>query len=129
MSQYLRQSHQGEIPLVIGKGMIVRGTIHSGGDVFIYGEVEGELDVENCTVTVGPQGKVVASTKAREVEIQGIVTGDVEASGTTSIRHTGKLFGDVKTGGIVVEAGAVLKGAVEIITRPERKAEAAANGD
>jgi cytoskeletal protein CcmA (bactofilin family) len=128
VSQHMKQSSQGDLPLVIGQGMIIKGSIHSERDVFVYGEVEGELDVENCTLTIGPHGKVVASARAREVEIQGIITGDVETSGTTSIRHTGQLIGDVRTGGIVVEAGAVLKGAVEIVTRSERRPEAA-NGE
>jgi cytoskeletal protein CcmA (bactofilin family) len=114
--------------LVVGEGMIIKGSIHSETDVFVYGEVEGELDVENSTLTIGPQGKVVASARAREVEIQGIITGDVETSGTTSIRHTGQLIGDVRTGGIVVEAGAALEGAVEIVARSERRSEAA-NGE
>jgi len=110
--------------MVIGKGMVVKGTIHSGRDVFVNGEVEGELDVANHTLTIGPHGKVVASTRAGEVDIQGIITGDVETTGTTSIRHTGQLIGDVRTGGIVVESGAVLRGAVEIVTRSERATEA-----
>ena len=120
MSQFMKQSPQSEYPLVIGKGMTVKGKIYSKLDVFVNGEVEGELDVEDHTLTVGPQGKVVASARARDMEIQGIITGDVETTGTTSIRHTGQLIGDVKTGGIVVEAGAVLRGAVEIVSPADR---------
>jgi len=52
----------------------------------------------------------------------------VETIGITSIRHTGQLIGDVRTGGIVVEPGAVLKGAIEIVARSERRSEAA-NGE
>ena len=126
MSQFLKQSPEGELPLVIGEGMRVKGSIQSGGDVFVYGEVEGDLDAGNCVLTVGPHGKVVASAKAREMEIQGIITGDVETSGTTSIRNTGQLIGDVRTGGIVVEVGAVLKGMVEIVNKNELRK--AANG-
>jgi len=109
--------------LIIGQGMIVRGIIHSRADVFVNGEVEGELDVENNTLTIGPSGKVVASARARELEIQGIITGDVETTGTTSIRESGQLFGDVKTGGIVIESGAVLKGKVEIVAKSQRNPE------
>jgi len=86
--------------------------------------MEGELDVANCMLTIGPNGKVSASARAREVVIQGIITGDVETTGTTSIRESGQLFGDVKTGGIVIESGAVLKGKVEIISKPEKGVEA-----
>jgi len=124
VSQPMKHSYQDNSPLVIGQGMIVKGTIHSGADVFVYGEVEGELELENSTLTVGPHGKVIASAKAHDMDIQGIITGDVETTGTTSIRECGQLFGDVRTGGIVIESGAVLKGTIEIVTRPRPNGEA-----
>lgn len=113
----MKEHLQGDLPLIIGPGMSIKGTIHSERDVIINGEVEGELEALNCAITIGPHGKVFASAKAREVEIQGIITGDVEASGTTAIRETGQLVGDLRTCGIIVEAGAVLRGAIEIVPR------------
>jgi len=97
--------------------MTIKGTIHSKTDVFLDGEVEGELNVENNRLIIGPHGKVLANAKAREMEIQGIITGNVETTGTTSIRESGRLMGDVKTGGILIELGAVVKGTIEIVCK------------
>jgi cytoskeletal protein CcmA (bactofilin family) len=97
--------------------MIIKGIIDSTTDVFLDGEVEGELNVVNNRLTIGPHGKVVANAKARELDIHGKVTGNIETSGTTAIRQSGELRGDVKTGGILIELGAVLKGTVEIVPR------------
>ena len=96
--------------------MIIKGNLHSEDDVFLDGEIEGDLDVENYKLLIGPHGKVVANVKAREVDIHGIVTGNVESTERTSIRATGQLTGDVRTGGIVIESGAMFKGKVEIAT-------------
>ena len=102
--------------------MIIKGSMHSGNDVFLDGEIEGDLDVENCRLMIGPHGKVVANVKAREVDIHGIMKGNVETSERTSIRASGQLMGDVRTGGIVIESGALFKGKVEIVTGlPQRR--------
>ena len=127
MSQSVKQSLGGDAPVVIGKGMIIKGRIHSEEDVFLNGEVEGDLDIENCRLTVGPDGKVAANARAREVDISGTFTGNVESVEKTCIRASGRLIGDVKTRGIVIEEGALFKGKVEIVSRPEQ-ARVARNG-
>ncbi len=104
--------------------MIIKGSIHSKEDVFLNGEMEGDLDVENSRLTIGPEGKVAANARAREVDISGIMTGNVESTEKTSIRASGQLTGDVKTGGIVIETGAMFKGKVEIVTRLQQDEEA-----
>ena len=100
---------------VIGKGMVVKGTIHSKEDLFMDGEIDGVLIVEGCKLTIGPHGKATANATAREVEIHGVITGNVECTGKTLIRTSGKLVGDIRTAGIVIEDGAGFNGKVEIV--------------
>ena len=116
MIQTVKPGTSNEAPVVIGQGMIIKGSLHSENDVFLDGEIEGDLDVKNYRLMIGPHGKVVANVKAREVDIHGIVTGNVESTERTSIRASGQLTGDVRTGGIVIESGAMFKGKVEIAT-------------
>jgi cytoskeletal protein CcmA (bactofilin family) len=103
--------------------MTIKGSMHSGNDVFLDGELEGDLNVENCKLMIGPHGKVVANVKAREVDIQGIMKGNVDSAERTSIRASGQLLGDVRTGGIVIESGAQFKGKVEIVTTLQQRLE------
>ncbi len=100
---------------VIGKGMIIKGSIHSKQDVILHGEVEGVLDVENFRLTIGPTGRAMANAKAREVDIQGSIDGNVDSTDKISIRTGGRLVGDIRTAGIVIEDGAYFKGAVDIV--------------
>lgn len=123
MTQPVKQSGSSEAPVVIGQGMIIKGSLHSENDVFLDGEIEGDLDVENCRLMIGPHGKVVANVRAREVDIHGIMTGNVESTERTSIRASGQLIGDVRTGGIVIESGAMFKGKLEIVTRLQQRQE------
>jgi cytoskeletal protein CcmA (bactofilin family) len=100
---------------VIGKGMVIKGNIHSKQDLVLDGEIEGALIVENCLLTIGPHGKALANATAREMDIQGEVIGNVECTGKVSIRTSGQLVGDISAGGIVIESGAYFKGKVDIV--------------
>ncbi|HXE64277.1 MAG TPA: polymer-forming cytoskeletal protein [Bryobacteraceae bacterium] len=121
--QLTEPNHDNGVPAFIGRGTTIIGSIHSKQDLILDGELEGELDVENRSLTIGPHGKVTANAKAREVDIQGNMTGNVETSGKTCIRSSGSLVGDVVTGGIVIENGAVFRGNVEITVQPSRGVE------
>jgi len=100
---------------VLGKSVIVKGQIFSREDLTIDGEVEGSVELQEHRLTVGPNGKVVASIKAREVIVLGTVHGNVETSDKLEIRKEAKLVGDIKTARIVIEDGAYFKGNVDIL--------------
>src|SRR5271168_876876 len=65
---------------VIGKSVIVKGQIFSREDLTIDGEVEGSVELQEHRLTVGPNGKVLAGIKAREIVVLGTIHGNVEAS-------------------------------------------------
>jgi cytoskeletal protein CcmA (bactofilin family) len=109
----------GATPLVavIGRNMVIIGTVKSSEDLYVDGEVQGTLDVENSRLTIGPNGKANAGAKAREVEVMGRIEGDVETLEKISIRKGGQLVGDLKAAGIVIEDGAYFKGSIDIVPR------------
>jgi cytoskeletal protein CcmA (bactofilin family) len=122
MSKLFEQSPAPGGTAVIGKGMVIKGSIHSKQDLLLDGRIEGALVVENCTLTIGPNGKALANASAREIDIQGEVVGNVECTGKVSIRTSGQLVGDIIAGGIVIENGAYFKGKVDIVnTRAQVK--------
>jgi len=102
--------------------MLIIGKVRSSEDLFVDGEVRGTLEAENCRITIGPHGKASAGAKAREVDVQGRVDGNVETQEKISIRNGGQLVGDIKAAGIVIEDGAYFKGSIDIIRRPEAAA-------
>lgn len=100
---------------VLGKSVIVKGQIFSREDLTIDGEVEGTVELQEHRLTIGPNGKVVASVKAREIVVLGTVHGNVETSDRIDIRKDAKLVGDIRTARIVIEDGAYFKGNIDII--------------
>lgn len=94
--------------------MVIKGELRGHEDMYLDGELEGKLDLNRHRLTIGPNGKVRASVRAREVEIQGTLQGNVEAAGRIIIRKNAKLVGDLKMAGIVIEDGAYFKGNIDI---------------
>jgi cytoskeletal protein CcmA (bactofilin family) len=99
--------------------MNIKGEIRSREELLVDGEVEGLLESQSL-LTVGPNGKVRANIKAREVVIFGSVRGDVEVVEKIAIREQGSLIGNIKSAGISIDDGAYFKGSIDIM-RPEPK--------
>jgi cytoskeletal protein CcmA (bactofilin family) len=110
----------------IGKAVKIVGQIHSKEDLFVDGDLEGTVEVLEHKLTIGPNGTVHATVKAREVMILGTIQGNVEATDKIEIRKEARLVGDIRTARIVIEDGAYFKGSIDIVKPEPAKAAAAA---
>jgi len=102
----------------IGKAVRINGQINSKEDLYVDGDVEGILEAPEHKLTIGPNGTVHATIKAREVVALGTIQGNVEAADRIEIRKDAKLVGDIRTARIVIEDGAYFKGSIDIV-KPE----------
>lgn len=119
------RSAEPEVPrgsATIGKSVTIKGQIFSREDLFVDGEINGTLEAQEHRITIGPNGKVEAGIKAREIVILGTVHGNVEASERIDIRKDARLVGDIKTSRIVIEDGAFFKGSIDITKAEAPKA-------
>jgi cytoskeletal protein CcmA (bactofilin family) len=98
----------------LGKNVSVKGQIFSREDLTIDGEVEGTVECHEHRLTIGPNGRVHAGLKAREIVIYGSIQGNVEALEKIDIKREAKLVGDIKTSRIMIEDGAYFKGSIDI---------------
>ena len=102
----------------IGKAVKIDGQIYSKEDLYVDGDVEGIIELQEHRLTIGPNGKVHANIKAREIVILGNVQGNVEASDKLEVRKDARMVGDIKTARIVIEDGAYFKGSIDTV-KPE----------
>ncbi|MFZ0591117.1 MAG: polymer-forming cytoskeletal protein [Bryobacteraceae bacterium] len=115
----------------LGKNVSVKGQIFSREDLTIDGEVEGTVECHEHRLTIGPNGRVHAGLKAREIVIYGSIQGNVEAIEKIDIKKEAKLVGDIKTSRIMIEDGAYFKGSIDITktiqpqAQPQRPAQPA----
>jgi cytoskeletal protein CcmA (bactofilin family) len=106
----------------IGKSIRLSGKLYSETELYLDGEFEGTLEVRH-RLTIGPNGKVKANVKAKELTVRGKIEGDVETVERVIIMNGASIIGDVRTAGIVIEDGAFFKGGIDIqrsqVEKPE----------
>ena len=104
---------------VIGKTLFVKGNIFSDEEVFIEGNIQGNLYIKN-RVVIGKNGMVNADIDAREVIIMGTVNGNVKGSSKVEIVPEGVLNGNILSKGVVLREGAIFKGSIDMTMKDEK---------
>jgi cytoskeletal protein CcmA (bactofilin family) len=105
----------------IGPSIVIKGEISGTEPLYIDGRIEGKINFGSSRVTVGRSGQVAANITAKELVVMGTVKGNVECSERLDMRAEGSLTGDVVTRLISVEAGAVMKGSIEVRQKQQKE--------
>lgn len=108
----------------IGKSVLIKGELSGSEDLYLDGEVEGNIELRDHSITVGPHGRVRAHINAREIIVHGKVEGNVRGSDRVELKRSAVLVGDIATHRIVIEDGAFFKGAIDIQKEKEKEKEA-----
>ena len=98
----------------IGKSVLIKGELSGSEDLYVDGEVEGNIDLHDHALTIGPHGRVRANVRARDVVIHGKVDGNVQGTDRVELKRSAVLVGDISTQRISIEDGAYFKGAIDI---------------
>jgi cytoskeletal protein CcmA (bactofilin family) len=102
-----------ETPL-LGRLTSIQGRISAGEDLLLLGAFNGFVEAPGRKITIGPEAQITGNVTAREVVVYGAVHGDIVAAERLEIRQPAKVRGDVRSSGILIEAGACFHGSVDI---------------
>ena len=105
----------------ISSGIRISGQISGDDDLYIDGQAEGQFHFPQAKVTVGPNGKVKANIEAREIVVEGSVTGDLKASAGVQLGGSSRVQGSLITPRIAIDDGAKLRGKVEMTRAGDAK--------
>lgn len=107
-----------QVETIIGQDTQIKGTITAAGTIRVDGQVEGEI-IGRSDVVIGETGKVQAQIRGRNVTLAGVVHGNIDVADKLELASSGKLYGDITTGILIIGEGAVFKGACEMRQSPE----------
>ncbi len=107
-----------DIIAFLGNGTEFDGKLLLKGSVRIDGVFKGEI-LGTGTLIIGEGANVEADITIDNLLIFGNVKGNLEIRERVEICSTGKLFGDLRTPGFVVQEGATFDGDCRMGTRPE----------
>ena len=102
----------------IGKSVIIKGELSGSEDLTIEGKVEGEIELRDHILTIGPNGKIKAQVFAKSVIVVGSVTGNITATEKINIRENGSVEGDINAPTIAISEGAQFRGSIDMQRQP-----------
>jgi len=110
---------------VIGESVTVRGNLSGDEDLYVYGRVEGSVELDR-TLVVAESGIVKAEVAVKNAVISGIVVGNITASDSVEITEQGRMVGDINAPRVIVVDGASFRGNIDMgdmesLPRPQRR--------
>lgn len=94
---------------VIGKGTVLEGNIETSGNIRIEGRIMGNIKSKS-KIALGHSSLVDGNVTAQNADLEGTVKGKVEIADLLVLKATATVHGDISTGKLVVEPGAVFNG-------------------
>jgi cytoskeletal protein CcmA (bactofilin family) len=114
-----KESASGTISLV-SQQIVVEGEIQGDENLHVDGRVKGSIRL-NGDLFVGANGVVDAEVEARNVIIQGALTGKVLAREQLEVQSTGRFNGESTAGSYEIREGAVFEGISKMLGRSNPK--------
>ncbi len=100
---------ESKLPNMIGPGTKIVGDLHTNGDIRIDGNIEGNVNSKG-KVVVGNNGYVKGEIICTNAEISGSLNGKVTATELLSLKASSKFNGEIKSGKLSIEPGAIFTG-------------------
>ncbi len=110
----------------VGVSVRIRGEIRGEEDLYLDGEIEGNILLPSQRLVVGPNARIHGQIIAQEVLVNGKVLGNIQAKERLEIFKTGWVEGELNVRRIAIQEGAYFKGSVAIVTEQPRAGAAAA---
>ena len=94
---------------IIGKTTVITGDLETSGNIRIDGKLVGNIRSKS-KVSLGPGSKVEGTIQSMNAEIEGEVKGRLEIAEVLILKPSAVVHGDILTGKLIVETGAVFNG-------------------
>jgi len=107
--QFMKRKTGDEIISLLGKGAEMNGEISFTNGLRVEGTIKGTVRSE-ALLEIGPGGVVDADVHIRKISVDGEFRGVIHASDRVEIRKNGKVFGEIFSPCLIIEAGATFDG-------------------
>ena len=104
----------------IGANITVDGTITGSEPIVVEGTVRGKLNL-TADLRVGTKARVEATVHARNVMVEGRLTGDISADDRVELVASATVDGNIRAPKIIVAEGAKFRGSVDMGSKVPRE--------
>jgi len=88
------------------QGTVVEGTVRSESDIRVDGLIKGKLFCD-AKVVIGPTGQIEGEIRCANAVVEGKFEGTIVVTELLNVRENAIVSGEVTTGKLLVQAGAV----------------------
>ncbi|MBI0082111.1 polymer-forming cytoskeletal protein [Commensalibacter sp. M0402] len=106
--------------LVVGQGINIQGTFNDVETLIVEGTIETS-SIKLKKLVIQQSGVFRGTVESQDIEITGILEGNITAQGNLTVTASGKLLGKAKCRRLKVEDGGQITGQVEMITTDKLK--------
>jgi cytoskeletal protein CcmA (bactofilin family) len=97
-----------------GQSIVIKGKLTAAEDLTLAGVVEGEIELPNHVLTVGPSARVTATVKAKTITVAGTVSGDVTANEIVRLEQAASVDGSIVAPRLAIAEGARFTGKIDM---------------
>jgi cytoskeletal protein CcmA (bactofilin family) len=76
--------------------------------------MEGTITLAENALTLGPNARILANVRAKDIVVYGNIKGDLHASGKVEIRGSASVDGDIYSRRLSIEENATIRGRVSL---------------
>jgi len=98
----------------IGQAVIIKGELSGREDLTIEGHLIGKIELNDNTLTIGPNGRIEADILAKVVCVMGSVHGNITATEAINLRETAKVNGVLVAPRVGITEGASFQGKIDM---------------
>ena len=105
--------HVGDFTTMLGPESVYMGVFQGKDNHIIYGEVQGECDLEGILV-LGEGSRWKGNIRAANIVIAGRVEGDIQATNKLELAKTAYVRGKITSPVVAIARGAVHEGSIRM---------------
>ncbi len=87
-----------------------KGAMAFSGELQLHGRLEGTIESEGGTLTVGEEALIKGEVKVNDLLIYGKIQGNVFATGRVELRGKAEVYGDIHSNRLAMDDGVVFIG-------------------
>ncbi len=107
---------QGRAQTVLTADCEFKGALAFSGELQLHGRLEGTIESEGGSLTIGEEAVIKAEIRVNDVQIHGKVQGNVYATGRIELRGKAEVYGDLHTNRLAIDDGVVFVGRSNTLT-------------
>jgi cytoskeletal protein CcmA (bactofilin family) len=104
---------------LIGPSIEIKGSLSGGEDLHIEGRIDGKIELQQQSVTIGKSGRVNADVVGRIIVVMGEVNGDIYGEEQIVLRPSSAVHGNLFAPRVTLEDGARFKGSIDMTPKAD----------